>query len=189
VTKVASRAPSHPEFEHPSRAPSRPGVNPSFNSNWLDFSPGLSSLKGGRPYRILELHREEAHRSGDKVEPTLRDLAILQELDSHRYLDRNQIQALFFPGPRNCQYRLQWLLDHGLLTRWRAATRPGRVCRASISLAARRGAAVLDRFRRRRRDGLVPSGVRRTGVARVAPRQQRADNEPHRDHYASPDLP
>jgi len=147
VTELASRAPSHREFEHPSRAPSHPGVNPSFNSKRLDFSPGLSSYKGTRPVRILELHREEAHHSRDKVEPTPRDLAILQELDSHRYLDRDQIQALFFPGPRSCQYRLQWLLEHGLLIRWRAATRPGRICRASVYLLARRGAAMLAEWR------------------------------------------
>lgn len=144
---MASRDPSCPEIAHPSRDPSRRGVNPSTSSNRPDLSSGLSIHKDRRPFRILELQREETHRSKDDVEPTIRDLAILQELDSHRYLDRNQIQALFFPGPRNCQYRLQWLLDHGLLTRWRAATRPGRVCRASIYLAARRGAALLAEWR------------------------------------------
>jgi hypothetical protein len=122
-------------------------VNPSSSSNRPDFSSGLSIHKDRRPFRILELQREEAHHSKDEIEPTIRDLAILQELDSHRYLDRNQIQALFFPGPRNCQYRLQWLLEHGLLLRWRAATRPGRVCRASIYVAARRGAALLAEWR------------------------------------------
>jgi protein involved in plasmid replication-relaxation len=147
VSEVASRAPSLPKFEHPSRDPSRPGVNPSPSSNRPDFSSGLSIHKDRRPFRILELQREQAHRSKDEIEPTIRDLAILQELDSHRYLDRNHIQALFFPGPRNCQYRLQWLLDHGLVARWRAATRPGRVCRASIYLAARRGAALLAEWR------------------------------------------
>ena len=115
MSEVASRAPSRPNFEHPSRDPSRPGVNPSPSSNRPDFSSGLSIHKDRRPFRILELQREEAHHSKDEIEPTIRDLAILQELDSHRYLDRNQIQALFFPGPRNCQYRLQWLLDHGLV--------------------------------------------------------------------------
>lgn len=122
-------------------------MNPSSSSIRPDSSSGLSIHKDRRPFRILELQREEAHRTKDDIEPTIRDMAILQELDSHRYLDRNQIQALFFPGPRNCQYRLQWLLDHGLLTRWRAATRPGRVCRASIYVAARRGAALLAEWR------------------------------------------
>lgn len=144
---MASHSPSHPELAHPSLDHSRRGVNPLTSSNRPDFASGLSIDKDRRPFRILELQREEAHRSEDEIEPTIRDLAILQELDSHRYLDRNQIQALFFPGPRNCQYRLQWLLDHGLLTRWRAATRPGRVCRASIYVAARRGAALLAEWR------------------------------------------
>ena len=147
MTEVASRNPSRRELAHPSRDPSRPGMNPLSSSNRPDFSSGLSIHNERRPFRILELNREEAHRSKDDVEPTKRDLAILQELDSHRYLDRNQIQALFFPGPRNCQYRLQWLLDHGLLTRWRAATRPGRVCRASVYVAGRRGAALLAEWR------------------------------------------
>src|SRR4029077_11582003 len=70
-----------------------------------------------------------------------------QELDSHRYLDRDQIQALFFAGPRSCQYRLQWLLEHGLLIRWRSATRPGRIFRPSVYLLARRGAAILAEWR------------------------------------------
>lgn len=147
MTALPSRDPSRPEFEHPSRDPSRPGVNRLSGSIWSDFSPGLSSPNGRRPFRILELQLEDAHRSKDQAEPTARDIAILQELDSHRYLDRNQIQTLFFPGPRNCQYRLQWLLDHGLLVRWRAATRPGRICRASIYLPARRGAALLAEWR------------------------------------------
>ncbi|MGH7759858.1 MAG: replication-relaxation family protein [Candidatus Dormibacteraceae bacterium] len=147
MTELASRAPSRPEFEHPSRGPSRRGVNPPSNSSRTDFPPGLSYLRSTRPIRILELHREEAHSTRHNAELTLRDLGILQELDSHRYLDRDQIQALFFPGPRNCQYRLQWLLEHGLLVRWRAATRPGRICRASIYLLAQRGAARLAEWR------------------------------------------
>ena len=147
MTELASCAPSRPEFDHPSRGTSCRGVNPSTNSERPDFSPGLSSLRSTRPFRILELHRDEAHRVRHDSELTLRDHAILQELDSHRYLDRDQIQALFFPGPRNCQYRLQWLLEHGLLIRWRAATRPGRICRASVYLLARRGAARLAEWR------------------------------------------
>lgn len=93
---MASRAPSLPKFEHPSRDPSRPGVNPSPSSNRPDFSSGLSIHKDRRPFRILELQREQAHRSKDEIEPTIRDLAILQELDSHRYLDRNHIQHCSF---------------------------------------------------------------------------------------------
>jgi len=64
-------------------------------------------------------------------------------LDSYRYLDRSQIQTLFFAGPRSSQYRLRWLVHHGLLRTWRVVVRPGRVCRASIFLLSRRGAAAL----------------------------------------------
>ncbi len=64
-------------------------------------------------------------------------------LDEHRYLDRRQIQALFFRGPRSCQYRLRWLVDRGLVMSWRVAIRPGRICSASIFLLSRRGAATL----------------------------------------------
>lgn len=155
ATERPSRASSRHEFEHPSRDPSRRGVNPSTNLKRPDFAPGLSSLRSTPLFRVLELHREEANRSKPDVELTLRDLAILQELDSHRYLDRDQIQAMFFPGPRNCQYRLQWLLEQGLLTRWRAATRPGRVCRASIYMLARRGAVRLAEWRDQHPEPLI----------------------------------
>jgi hypothetical protein len=43
-------------------------------------------------------------------------MAMLMALDSYRYLDRGQLQALFFSGSRSCQYRLRWLVDHGLVT-------------------------------------------------------------------------
>jgi len=64
-------------------------------------------------------------------------------LDAYRYLDRSQIQSLFFTGPRSCQYRLRWLVHHGLVRTWRVVMRPGRICRASIFLLSRRGAAAL----------------------------------------------
>jgi len=70
-------------------------------------------------------------------------MAILTALDEYRYLDRSQIQTLFFTGPRSCQYRLRWLVYHGLVCTWRVVMRPGRVCRASIFLLSRRGAAAL----------------------------------------------
>ena len=70
-------------------------------------------------------------------------MAMLMALDSYRYLDRGQLQALFFSGSRSCQYRLRWLVDHGLVRTWRVVMRPGRVCRSSIYLLSRRGAAAL----------------------------------------------
>jgi len=70
-------------------------------------------------------------------------MAILMALDAYRYLDRSQIQTLFFAGPRSCQYRLRWLAHHGLVRTWQVVMRPGRVCRASIFLLSRPGAAAL----------------------------------------------
>ena len=147
MTAVASRAPSRPQFKHPSRDHSRPGAKPLTSSIWPDSAPGLFSSQERHPIHVLELNLQEAPRSKNDAEPTTRDLAILQELDSHRYLDRNQIQAMFFPGPRSCQYRLRWLLAQGLVRSWRAATRPGRICRASVYLMSRRGAALLAEWR------------------------------------------
>lgn len=147
MTAQASRDPSRPRFEHSSRSPSGPGANPTLSSIWPDSSPGLSSSPERHPIRILELSLQDTTDSPGKTEPTHRDLAILQDLDSHRYLDRNQIHALYFPGPRSCQYRLRSLLDRGLVKAWRVVTRPGRICRASVYLLSRRGAAVLAEWR------------------------------------------
>ena len=147
MTALPSREPSRQEFEDPSRSRSRPGANPPSSSIWPLSSPGLSSSQQRRPIRVLELDLQDNSRSTGDAVPTPRDVAILQELDSHRYLDRNQIQALFFPGPRSCQYRLRCLLDQGLVRTWRAATRPGRICRASVYLLSRRGAALLAEWR------------------------------------------
>ena len=61
----------------------------------------------------------------------------------YRYRDRSQIQALFFEGPRSCQYRLRWLHDKGLVNAWRVTVRPNYGCRPSIYLLSRRGAAAL----------------------------------------------
>jgi hypothetical protein len=145
---LPSHDPSRPQFEHPSRRASRPGPNPAPGSFWPDSSPGLSSPQDRHPIRVLDLELVDRTRSRNtEIEPTARDLAILQALDAHRYFDRGQIQTLFFPGPRSCQYRLRWLLEHGLVNAWRVATRPGRICRASIYLLSRRGAALLAEWR------------------------------------------
>jgi len=96
----------------------------------------------GRSY--LELRLATAQIQGRRVVGlTSRDLAILRALDSYRYLDRHQIQGLFFDGPRSCQYRLKWLVDHGLVNAWRTVIRPGHVRLASIFLLSTRGASAL----------------------------------------------
>ena len=146
MTAVPSRDLSRREFRHPSRRVSRLGANGSPSSIRPGLSPGLSP-HDPRSTRILELRLHETPRPDTKADPTHRDLAILQELDSHRYLDREHIQTLFFPGPRSCQYRLRRLVDVGLVNAWQVTVRPGRLCRASVYLLSRRGAAVLAEWR------------------------------------------
>src|SRR5579859_4859367 len=142
----AARNPSRLPLTGASRMPSRHGANGLLNSKTPISSPGLSSHSASsvRIFRTLELRLGDKLRSspGD-YSPTPRDVAILMALDSYRYLDRNQIQTLFFTGPRSCQYRLRWLVDHGLVHTWRVVMRPGRICRASVFILSRRGAAAL----------------------------------------------
>src|SRR5579864_5830542 len=142
----ATRNPSRHQLRGASRMPSRHGANGSRNSRQAISSPGLSShsTSSVRIFRTLELRLgDELRSSPGDYSPTLRDMAILMALDAYRYLDRSQIQTLFFAGPRSCQYRLRWLVHHGLVRTWRVVMRPGRVCRASIFLLSRRGAAAL----------------------------------------------
>ena len=142
----AARNPSRHQLRGASRIPSRRGANGTSNSNSAISSPGLSphSTSSQRIFRTLELRLGDEPRSspGD-YSPTPRDMAILMALDAYRYLDRSQIQTLFFAGPRSCQYRLRWLAHHGLVRTWQVVMRPGRVCRASIFLLSRRGAAAV----------------------------------------------
>ncbi len=95
----------------------------------------------------MELRLNETDKPIASGEITHLDLAILQELDSHRYLDRGQLHALFFPGARSCQYRLRRLLDLELVRAWTVTLRPGRLCHASVYLLSRRGAATLAEWR------------------------------------------
>ena len=141
-----ARNPSRRQLTGASRLLSRHGAKGARNSKCAIPSPGLSphSTSSGRLFRTLELRLGDEHRSlRDEYSPTPRDMAVLMALDSYRYLDRSQLQTLFFTGPRSCQYRLRWLVDHGLVRTWRVVMRPGRVCRASIFLLSRRGAAAL----------------------------------------------
>src|SRR5438552_3407478 len=114
------------QLGRPSRLTSRHGANGHRSSKLAISSPGLSST--------LELRMDgQRHSSRADHSVTPRDVAILMALDSYRYLDRDQIQTLFFTGPHSCQYRLRWLVHHGLVHTWRVVMRPGRICRASIS--------------------------------------------------------
>src|SRR5712691_9640729 len=142
----ASRNPSRHQLTGASPIHSRHGAKGSRGSKSAISSPGLSSHSpsSARIFRTLELRLGDEPRSasGD-YSPTPRDMAILMALDAYRYLDRSQIQTLFFAGPRSCQYRLRWLVHHGLVRTWRVVMRPGRICRASIFMLSRRGAAAV----------------------------------------------
>src|SRR5258708_3964843 len=141
----AARSLSRRQLCGASRVPSRHGANGARSSTLPISSPGLSSpsTSSVRFFRTLELRLgdEPQSRRAD-YSPTPRDMAILMALDSYRYLDRSQLQTLFFAGRRSCQYRLRWLVDRGLVRAWHVVMRPGRVCRASIYPLSRRGAAA-----------------------------------------------
>ena len=143
---IRARNTSRPELQPASRFHSRRGANPLPSSSWPISSPGQSPLSASstRTVRTVELQLADSpSRTTSGYTPTPRDMAMLMTLDSYRYLDRGQLQALFFSGSRSCQYRLRWLVEHGLVRTWRVVTRPGRVCRSSIYLLSRRGAAAL----------------------------------------------
>jgi len=132
----AARNPSRHQLTGASRMASRHGANGWSNSLLPISSPGLSST--------LELRLcDQPRLPRGEYSPTPRDMAILMALDSYRYLDRSQIETLFFSGTRSCQHRLRWLVHHGLVGTWRVVMRPGRICRASIFVLSRRGAAGL----------------------------------------------
>ncbi len=139
--RIDARRPSRPQLSPTARMASRPGAKTALGSVGALSTPGLSPTLDSS--RILELRLDLQVPSAHRGFPTQRDFAILKALDDHRYLDRVQIQSLFFRGPRSCQYRLRWLADQGLVHAWRVAIRPGRICSASIFVLSRRGAAAL----------------------------------------------
>jgi hypothetical protein len=81
---------------------------------------------------------------------TTRDTALLTALHQYRYLDREQIQILFYGRtPRPSQRRLQRLRELGLVHMWRRLSRPGaRTDEPSVWLLSRRGARLLADLRR-----------------------------------------
>ena len=74
---------------------------------------------------------------------TTRDIAILMALSHYRYLDRDQVEQLFFPSRRVSQRRIKWLRDHGLVYRWPMIEPPGWTRLHSLLLLSPRGARVL----------------------------------------------
>jgi hypothetical protein len=145
-----SRGASQGKFAAPSRTTSFVEVNPYQYLKAPASTPGLSSqashsrqITGHLELRLLATRLT----SRDRRPLTPRDLAILLALDQYRYLDRHQLQALFFAGPRSCQYRLEWLVRQGLVRTWRVTMRPGFVRRASIYFLSPLGARALAESR------------------------------------------
>jgi hypothetical protein len=64
-------------------------------------------------------------------------------LSNYRYLDRDQVEQLFFPSRRVSQRRIKWLKDHGLIYRWPMIEPPGWTRLHSLLLLSPRGARVL----------------------------------------------
>lgn len=46
---------------------------------------------------------------------TSRDIAVLMDIYSYRYMSRSQIEKLHFPSPRTCRRRLQALAELGCI--------------------------------------------------------------------------
>jgi len=68
-------------------------------------------------------------------------------LDQYRYLDREQIEQLFFDGRRRSQLKLRRLALDGLIIAWRSVLQPGLRPRPSVHLLSKRGAIRLSRER------------------------------------------
>ena len=133
----------------PSFQPSFPETKPLPISNRPVPGPGLSAPIPVRPLLLRSSHPREsqpptaAEHNQLLAAITQRDLAILSALHHYRYLDRGQVQALFFPSPRSSQLRLRWLCDQHLLIRWLALQPPGWHRRDSVFLLSPRGAGLL----------------------------------------------
>ena len=124
------------------------GTKPFLNSKPALSPPGLLT-QVHRPHRFLTFEDSQAppqHEIANEdllASLTARDVAILMALDQYRYLDRQQLEELFFLGPRSSQLRLRFLAQSGLLVAWRVRRQPGRIPRPSVFLLSWRGARVL----------------------------------------------
>jgi hypothetical protein len=112
-------------------------------------TPGRTPYKFSRPFLIRELPTNASQRLTQQDitqlvrKLTTRDIAILIALSNYRYLDRDQIEQLFFPSRRVSQRRIKWLRDQGLLYRWPMIEPPGWTRLHSLLLLSPRGARVL----------------------------------------------
>ncbi len=130
---------------------SRPyqGATPSLISKMPLSTPGRTPYLLSRPFLIRDQPNNASRRltQQDTTELvralTTRDIGILIALSDYRYLDRDQVQQLFFPSRRVSQRRIKWLKDHGLLYRWPMIEPPGWTRLHSLLLLSPRGARVL----------------------------------------------
>jgi Replication-relaxation len=140
------------------------------NSPGRLISPGRS-LYHSRPYLLRQqdqtrsqpLTRTQADALLSQMTP--KDIAILNALDSYRYLDTEQIAALMLSSTRTCQMRLKSLRESSTIIRWLTIEPPGWKKRQSVLVLAERGARLLARQAatppwpgvRRARDAIVYS--------------------------------
>jgi len=118
----------------------------------LSANPSPGRTGSSYQSRLVTSHLElrpslRPARSSADIWLTPRDTAILGALHAYRYLDRYQLQGLFFEVPRSCQYRLAWLAEHDLVHAWRAVIRPGHIRRATIYLLSTHGARAIADWR------------------------------------------
>lgn len=85
---------------------------------------------------------------------TARDIAVLMDVYTYRYLSRSQIERLHFPSPRTCRRRLQALSELGCIRDFTVPNIPERVFyldkKGAEALAVEAGIEELDWHRHNR---------------------------------------
>ncbi len=76
-----------------------------------------------------------------------RDLAILLAIDEYRYLDRDHVTDLFFPGRRSAELCLKDLLWRGLIHRWPVMRLQGPAPTPSVYALTSSGARQVAKLR------------------------------------------
>ena len=76
-----------------------------------------------------------------------RDLAILLAIDEYRYLDRDHVTDLFFPGRRSAELCLKDLLWRGLIHRWPVMRLQGSTPTPSVYALTSSGARQVAKLR------------------------------------------
>ena len=76
-----------------------------------------------------------------------RDLAILLAIDQYRYLDRDHVTDLFFPGRRSAELCLKELLVRGLIYRWPVVRWQGSPIKPSVYGLTSSGARRVAQLR------------------------------------------